>query len=207
MLIVEELFLLLRRDDGRAQNAFVHNQFALTGGLLADLLVGGHIQVDDVRDPKLASPRPDSAGHPALDRALERLRSKSGKRLSQIVFDRRLNPEETVGQALADAGVVRIEHKRMLGLVPARYPVLDPRPERDVRERLRLVIAGGPATPQDAALLALLSALDVASRVLAEEKGELSRRELKDRIEEVAPDHVAAGAVRRALQMLQAATA
>ncbi|MFN2319206.1 MAG: hypothetical protein ABR500_05940 [Dermatophilaceae bacterium] len=38
-----------------------------------------------------------------------------------------------------------IEPKRALGLVPARYPVRDPRPEQALRERLQAVLPGATA--------------------------------------------------------------
>ena len=40
-----------------------------------------------------------------------------------------------------------------LGLVPEKYPVCDPEPERRLRERLRVVLQGGTPTLADASLL------------------------------------------------------
>ncbi len=86
-------------------------------------------------------------GDRVLDPALTRLAEKDGKRLSSLVADGRLNPERSVAQRLAELGVVQVEEGKMLGLKPARYPVINPGPERAVRERIRSVLSGGTAGP------------------------------------------------------------
>ena len=58
--------------------------------------------------------------------------------------------------ALTAAGIVRTAERRVLGLVPAKYPVLDSGPERRVREQLRVALAGASPRTEDAILLAIL---------------------------------------------------
>lgn len=205
MVIVEELFLLLRRDDGRAESATAQNGFGLAAAVVTDLVLAERITLSDDKDPRVGVLSPAATGHPALDAALARLVEKDGKRLSGLVADRRLAVEQQTAEALAAAGVVRIEEKRALGLVPARYPVLDTEPERRVRERLRTVLAGGTPQPADSTLLAVLQGLGIAGKVLAEEKGDLGRRDLKRRIEEVSTDVRAGAAVARAVQAMNTA--
>lgn len=205
MVIVEELFLLLRRDDGRAESATAQNGFGLAAAVVTDLVLAERITLSEDKDPRVGVLSPAPTGHPALDAALARLVEKDGKRLSGLVTDRRLAVEQQTADALAGAGVVRIEEKRALGLVPARYPVLDPEPERRVRERLRTVLAGGTPQPADATLLAVLQGLGIVGKVLAGEKGDLGRRDLKRRIEEVSTDVRAGAAVARAVQAMNTA--
>jgi hypothetical protein len=205
MLIAEELFLLLRRDDGRAENAFAQNAYGLAAALITDLVAAGRITLSDDKDPRVAVVDAGPTGHPALDRALARLAQRDGKKLSSLVTDGKVAAEAELAEALAAAGVVRIEEKRALGLVPAKYPVVDPEPERRVRERLRVVLMGGTPGPQDGTLLAILQGLDVAAKVLDEEKGAMRKRELKARIQEVADDAVAGDAVSKAVAAMNAA--
>ncbi len=205
MVIVEELFLLLRRDDGKAESAISQNGFGLAAAVVTDLVLAERVTLSDDKDPRMSVVSTAPTGHPALDAALARLVEKDGKRLSGLVTDRRLAVEEQVAQALSAAGVIRVEEKRALGLVPARYPVLDPEPERRVRERLRTVLAGGSPQPADATLLAILQGLSLTGRVLAEEKGDLGRRDLKRRIEEVSTDVRAGAAVAKAVQAMNTA--
>lgn len=205
MLTAEQLFLLLRRDDGRAESAFAQDSYALTGAVLADLLAAGHITLSDDKDPRVSVAAPGAVGHPVLEASLERLRAKEGKKLSSLVTDGKLNPQDRVAESLAAAGVITIQPKRALGLVPARYPVLDPWPEQALRERLQAVLAGATPQPSEATLLSLLKGVGVVGKVLKKEKGTLGGRELNRRIDEVAADSVVGKAVAKAIEAMEAA--
>ena len=205
MLIVEELFLLLRRDDGKPESVSAQRGYGLAAAVITDLVLAGRITLSDHKDPRMSVLQPGPVGHPALDAAMDRLQERDGKRLSSLVTDRRLAVEQQVATALAADGVVGVEEKRALGLVPARYPVRDPEPERRVREQLRTVLAGGTPRTEDATLLAILQGLGVATKVLADERGTLGRRELKRRIEEVSTEIPAGEAVAKAVAAMNTA--
>ena len=203
MLIAEELLLLLRRDDGKAENAFAYSGYGLAAAALTDLILAERISVEEeAKDPAVTVVDDSTTGQQVLDAALTRLRELDGKKLSRIVTDGKLKLEEPVARSLADRGVVDIEEKRKWGFVPAKYPVRDPEPERRVRERLQAVLAGGTPTVPDATLLAIIQGLELAPKVLAEEKGGLSRRELKARIEEVTTEATAGLAVGKAVETM-----
>jgi hypothetical protein len=203
MLVAEQLFLLLRRDDGRAEVGSGFEIYGLTGALLTDLVTAGHLTLSDDKDPVVRVTASGPVGHPVLDAALDRLRAKDGRTLSRLVLDTSLSPGESVVRSLVAAEVIGIEPKRMLGLVPARYPVRDPGPERALRERLRAVLAGATPAPNEAALLGLLKGLTIAGRVLKAEKGTLGRRELDHRINEVTADAVVGTVVSRTIEQMQ----
>lgn len=205
MLIVEELFLLMRRDDGKLESMGAQRGYGLTAAVITDLVLAGRITLSDNKDPRMYVLVPGPDGHPALDAAMRRLQERDGKKLSSLVTDRRLDVEEEVAAALAAGGVVDIEQRRALGLVPARYPVRDPEPERRVREQLRTVLAGGTPRTEDATLLAILQGLGVAAKVLADEKGTLGRRDLKRRIEAVSTEAPAGEAVAKAVAAMNTA--
>ena len=205
MLIAEELFLLLRRDDGKPESASAQRDYGLAAAVITDLVLAERVTLSDDKDPRMTVLVPGPPGHPVLDAAMARLEQRDGKKLSSLVTDRKLALEHPVARALADAGVIRIEEKRALGLVPERYPVLEPEPERRVREQLRTVLMGGEPRPQDATLLAILQGLGVAGKVLEAEKGTLGRRDLKRRIEEVSTEVKAGEAVKKAVDAMNAA--
>jgi hypothetical protein len=205
MLIAEELFLLLRRDDGKPESATAQRAYGLAAAVVTDLVVAERVTLSDDKDPRLTVLVPGPVGHPALDAAMARLEQKDGKKLSSLVTDSRVAVERELAAALSAAGVVDVEEKRALGLVPEKYPVRDPEPERRVRERLRVVLQGGTPTPADASLLSILQGLGLAPKVLEEEKGTLGRRDLKKRIEEVSTDVVAGEAVARAVAAMNTA--
>lgn len=205
MLIAEELFLLLRRDDGKPESATAQRGYGLAAAVVTDLVVAERITLSDDKDPRLSVLVPGPVGHPALDAAMARLQQKDGKKLSSLVTDGKVAVEHELAAALRLAGVIDVEEKRALGLVPEKYPVRDPEPERRVRERLRTVLMGGTPTPADASLLSILQGLGIAPKVLASEKGALGRRELKKRIEEVSTDVVAGEAVAKAVAAMNTA--
>jgi hypothetical protein len=205
MLIAEELFLLLRRDDGKPESAMAQRGYGLAAAIITDLVVGERVTLSDDKDPRMTVLVPGPAGHPALDAAMVRLEHKDGKKLSSLVTDGKVAVERELAAALRDAGVIEVEEKRALGLVPEKYPVRDSEPERRVRDRLRTVLLGGTPTPADASLLSILQGLEIAPKVLEEEKGALGRRELKKRIEEVSTDVVAGEAVAKAVTAMNTA--
>lgn len=202
MLIVEELFLLLTKDDGATEGWGTQKGWGLTAAAVADLVLQHKIDLDDGKDPRVTVMSDTPTGNPALDRTLARLGHKQGKKLSALVQDRQANPLDQVGEALVNAGIVDFEGKQLLGLVPARYPTLNPGPEQAVRERLRLVLGGQPATIVDATLLSILQGLGVAKTVLRAEAGGLSGRELKARIAEAAANVPEGAAIKRAIDQL-----
>lgn len=205
MLIAEELFLLLRRDDGKPESATAQRGYGLAAAVVTDLVVAERVTLSDDKDPRMSVLVPGPVGHPALDAAMVRLEQKDGKKLSSLVTDGKVAVERELAAALRLAGVVDVEEKRALGLVPEKYPVRDPEPERRVRERLRTVLMGGTPTLADASLLSILQGLGVAPKVLESEKGVLGRRELKERIEEVSTDVVAGEAVAKAVAAMNTA--
>ena len=205
MLVAEELFLLLRRDDGKPESASAQRGYGLAAAVVTDLVLAERVTLSDDKDPRMTVLVPGPAGHPVLDAAMARLEQRDGKKLSTLVTDRRLALERPVASALADAGVIRVEEKRAMGLVPERYPVLDPEPERRLREQLRLVLHGGTPRTEDATLLSILQGLGVAGKVLEAEKGDLGRRDLTRRIEEVSTEVKAGEAVAKAVAALNSA--
>ena len=205
MLIAEELFLLLRRDDGTPEVWSAQRGCGLAAAVITDLVLAGHVTLSDDKDPRVSVLRPGPAGHPALDAAMARLEACEGKKLSSLVTDRQVAVEQQVAAALTADGIVRTEEKRVLGLVPAKYPVLDPAPERRVREHLRAALVGSTPRTEDATLLAILQALGVAPKVLAKEKGTLGRRDLEQRIKEISAEVEAGDAVSRAVATMNSA--
>lgn len=205
MLICEELFLLLRRDDGKPESAFSQNGYGLAAAAVTDLILAERVALSDDKDPRVRVVNPQPTGHPALDAALARLADKDDRKLSACVVDAKVNPEKQVVQALAAAGVIDVEEKRALGFVPEKYPIRDAAHEQAVRQRLAAVLAGARPTVADATLLAILQGIDLAPRVLEQEKGELGKKELKARIEQVTHDVPAGTAVTKAVQSMNAA--
>jgi Golgi phosphoprotein 3 (GPP34) len=205
MVVVESLFLLMRRDDGRPASDMARRFYGLAAGAITDLVLAGRITLSDDADPRMTVLVPAPVGHPALDKAMARLQKRDGKKLSSLLLDTGLAVEEQVAAALASAGVVDVEEKRAWGLVPARYPVRDPGPERRLRGRLREVVHGGEPRHEEGAVLAILQGLGVVGTVLRDEVAPLDDAAVTERIGQVARDSQTGDAVARAMAAMNSA--
>ena len=212
MLICEDILLLLTRDDGRTEAWVSYRPYALAGGLLSDLALADCLEFE----PKGKNPKvtlkggpvgaPAGAGHggaggeppPAdgpgaiMEFGLRALASRSKPtRVQSVVTAGWFNPQEVVSRSLVAQGIVGLEEKRMLGLRPERYPVLDPQPEARTRARLTDALAGrGPVAPADVMILGILQAIDAVKTVLRAELAQLDLkpREAKKRIAALAEE-------------------
>ncbi len=202
MLITEELLLLLTKPEGKAENWGMYASYGMAAAVVTDLIVAERVTLSQDKDPRVGILSPQPTGNPILDPALARLGEKSGKKLSGLIMDRKLDPTKNVVEALTKAGIIAVEPKRMLGLIPEKRPTLNPMPEQRVRDRLRSVLAGSTPTIADAALLSILQGLDVAHKILQSEAGGLTKRELKQRIKAVSAAMPAGNAVERCVQMM-----
>ncbi|MFN8077760.1 MAG: GPP34 family phosphoprotein [Kineosporiaceae bacterium] len=205
LLICEELFLLLTRDDGAKEGFGTARQLGLAAALLADLAELGAIDVEGPPKRPSVSVRPwDATGEDLLDDAHARLAAKRhGRAISSLIKDTKLVPDDRVGSRLVRAEILRHEPARMLGLVPARWPVLDPSAEAAVRARLLASLHGdGDGSLRDTTLLGALHALRVDRAVL---DVDLSRREFAKRMRAFRDASPFAAAVTKVLQERAAA--
>lgn len=200
-----EIFLLLTNDEGGPASWGTQSGWALSAAAIADLLIEERLVLEDQKDPKVRVVDSTLTGRATLDKVLLRVGEKDGARLSALVQDRKLNPEAEVVEALLDKGIVDVVPSRMLGLIGEKRPTLDPQPEREIRDRLRSILAGGRPSATDATLLAILQGLGVAKKVLAEESNGMSAKDLKRRIEAASKEVAVGAAVKRAIDSLNAA--
>lgn len=205
LTISEKLLLLLTKDDGRTVSSSAAYGYAAAN--IADLALAGRLTLSGDKDPRVNVVDATPTGHPVLDAAVERLADKNGKKFSGLVTDVKVAATPRIVQSLAQIGIIDVEEKKLLGLVPEKHPVHDPAPERALRDQIRLALAGGSAKPKVSTLLSILSGLDVAHKVLADESAGMSKRDLKRRIDEVAvamDTKDTAVAVKRAIDSMNA---
>ena len=63
MLICQEMFLLLTKDNGKQEDWVSNNEAALRATVLTDLLLGGHVELGEKKKVETTPQRPD---HPVL---------------------------------------------------------------------------------------------------------------------------------------------
>ena len=200
MLICEKLFLLLTKDSGSPESRLADAAYGLNGALLVDLLLAGRVALNEDRNPRINIGNPAPTGHPVLDRALQILPAKNGKRFSSLVPWGKLNPTRDIVTSLSAAGIIAVDTGGLLGSFSPRYPTVDPVPEQQLRNHLYAVLRGEQIISEaDGTILSILQGLSVASRVLPRAQTGLSRSALKRRIKEIARANPAGSAVSRAV--------
>jgi len=210
LALQEEILLLALRDREGTFAPCSHLPYALAGALLAELLLAGRIRVDEAdrkRRVQVMDPKP--LGEPLLDEALDRIATARRPATLSAWVDRltrfsRL--KHRVAEGLCRRGVLRLSQKEILLLFKKRiYPEVDSRPERELRDRLRGVVAAEvrDVGERTVTLLSLLKSAQLLELVM-------HRKELKPRrarVESLVAGEPVGKAVAEAVQAAEAATA
>ena len=208
-LLAEDLLLLLLDDSGRLTRT-TDLDTGIGGALLMDLALNGCVEVRKrsatwARAKVAATDVPPPAD-PLLVESLALVRAKHriaqdlvprlGKKRRDVLLDR-----------LRQRGVVTKQEDRVLGLIPRRrWLTLEPAHEDALRRELSdVLVRGGRPEPRTASLVAVLSALDLAHKVIDREG--LSRRAVRKRAKQVGEGDWVAKAVRDAVAAAQGAVA
>jgi hypothetical protein len=210
ILLAEDLLLLLLDDDSGKLTAPTYLDTGIGGALLMELALAGCVELRQgagrgARAKVVAIDAPPSED-PLLVESMAQVRAKErtardlvarlGKKRREVLLDR-----------LRQRGVL-IEHAdRVLGLIPRhRWPTVDSTHENAVRREIGdLLVRGGRAEPRTVALVALLSALDLAHKVL--ELQGLSGRDVRKHAKQVEDGDWVAEAVRDSIAATQGAVA
>ncbi|EWS80437.1 hypothetical protein BF93_03445 [Brachybacterium phenoliresistens] len=199
--IARALFLLLTSDAGRSELS-VGRREPLVAGAVTDLVLLRRVELEDGKDPRVRVVDATPVGDPALDHVLVGLGELEGKRLSALVGHRRLDPTDLLAEQLVAEGV--LEERR--GLFGVRVVPVDGHQEEALRAHLAAAVGGEvEPTAGDAAVLGVLRALDVAHRLLRDHLPGVTRRQLRDRIDEISQGVPTLDAVRRSYDAMQAA--
>jgi hypothetical protein len=207
-LIAEDLLLLLLDDASGKLTNTTFLDAGLGGALLVELALGGQVEV--VKGSGLwarAKVRPTAAPaptHPVLADALALVaeRERTAQDLVGRLGRRRREP---LLEGLEAAGILARQDDRVMGLFPRRrWPTREGAHEADLRRRLGdALVRGAAPDPRTAALIAVLSAMELAHKVV--DPDGLPRRQLKARAKEISDGDWAAKAVKDAITATQAA--
>jgi len=207
-LIAEDLLLLLVEDESGKLTNTTYLDIGIGGGLLVELALGGHVEVVKgqgmwarAKVHLTGAPQPDD---PVLVEALGVIAEKE-RTAEDLVSRLGKKRREPLLARLERDGILRREQGKVLGLFPTtRWPAVDSGHEAEVRRQLADALVHG-IRPVDrvAALVALLSSLDLAHKVV--DRGGLPARDVKKRAKEIADGDWAAKAVRDAVNAAQAA--
>lgn len=206
-LIAEDLLLLLLDDEKGTLAASDKVQPLLGGALLLELALDGRVEVSEkssrwstAKVAAIGTP----PGEPVLDAAWARVAEKP-RTAQDLVTRLGKGTKDALLDRLAARGLVERHDGRLLGLFPhTTWPARDARHEESVRALLQgALVQGLTPDPRTSALIALLSAIDHAHKVV--DLGDVPAREAKRRAKEVSEGAWAATAVKDAVVAAQAA--
>lgn len=176
MLTFAEELLLLALDDkkGVIKPLPCHSmRFALAGALLMELAFADRIDTDP-DTLKVVNTNP--TGDPLLDETLERLQKADSQKnteywLNELSWNTRDLQERTLKQ-LVDKGVLKVEDRKVLWVFASRrYPLINDREVREVRDRLReLILKRDLPDPRDAVLISLVLACSLFDEIFTGEE-------------------------------------
>ena len=207
LLLHEEVMLLALRDREGTLEYGAGYRHALAGAIIAELLLGRRIALEDERKKIVNLVSSEPFGDEVLDECLEKIASAKRRARLQNWFCRfaqmsRLH--HRVAGSLCARGILRANDDTVLLIFKRKvYPELDPLPERKLITRLRNAIFGESRTldPRTAVLISLADSTRLLPIVF--DKKELKAR--KQRIKQITEGELIGKAAREAIKAAQAA--
>ena len=207
-LISEDLLLLLLDDDKGTLTGSAYPQTALGGAVLIELALAGAVSVEEKngvwRSTKVRATPGLTLDDDVLQTAYDVVAEKP-RGAQELVTRLGKGLPERLGDRLVARGILERRESRTLGLFPrTRWPAADSQHEDEVRRQLaRVLVQGAVPDQRTGALIALLSALGKAPKVVDHEG--LPAKEVTRRAKELAEGAWAAKAVRDAINASTAA--
>ena len=208
LFLHEEIMLLALCDEEGTVVGGTHYSFALGGAILAELLLQERVKVDDSRRKKLLTVRSAKPiGEPLLDECLEKVRSAKRRASLQTWVGRFAGIKQLrhrVALALCERGILRADEDTVLLIFKRKvYPEVDPKPERELIERLRQAVF--TYTNELDSHTVVLAALANGSGILKVVFDKKKLKARKKRLEQLTKGNVAGKATKEAIEAMQAA--
>ena len=204
----EEIMLLALRDKKGTVASGVWINLAVGGAVLAELMLAKRIEAEEVKKRKFAKVvDPTPTGEPVIDECLAKVvASKRRDQLQTWVskFGNLKNLKHRVAGELARRWILKADEDKILGIFTRKiYPEIDPRPERELIERLRAAIFGESREIEARTVVLLSLAHSTGILRLVFDKKQLKTR--KVRIEQIVNGELTGKATGEAIQAVQAA--
>lgn len=211
LFLYEELMLLALKDEkGTLEADGTRFVYTMGAAFLSELLLQGRIRLEAVKKKKMVElAKSGVIGDPLLDECLERIRdAKRRADLNTWVtrFGGLKKMNARVAQQLCRRGILRADEDKVL-LVFSRkiYPEVDPRPEKEVVERLRDAIFSD--TSDVDVRTAVLVSLAEKAGLLKNAFGKDALKDRKARLEHISEGNVVSSAAKEVIESVQTAMA
>ena len=209
-LIAEDLLLLLLDDDSGKLTGTAYPQTALGGALLIELALTGAVEVEEKvkvwRSTKVHPVAGRAPEDPVLRAGYDTVGAKT-RGAQELVERLGKGVQDQLAGRLVERGVLQRVDGRTLGVFPRkRWPIIDPTRKQEVRRNLiAALVQGVEPDERTAALVALLSSIDKAHKMVDHEG--LPSKVVRKRAKEIAEGAWAAKAVKDAISAATAAVA
>ena len=207
-LIAEDLLLLLLDDDsGKPLADSTKLPRVLAGALVIELASSGSLRItgpgEQVKKDHAAIAGPAPAD-PLLRRVFDLVATASRPMKPQKVIEKsQKNLSKELVARLVAQGFVTENKDKVWGLFPTTtWPARDTSHEKVLRDSLRSALVDGTTpSPHTAALISLISAVDLTHKVIVD----VDKKQLKQRAKQIAEGEWAGAAVRKAVSDVNAA--
>ena len=207
LFLHEEIMLLALHDEKGTVLSCVY-PFAIGGAILAELMFGGRLGVDEQRKKKYVELRSDKPlGDSVIDECLAKV--AAAKRRATVEtwvtrFSGVKNLKHRVAQQLCRRGILQADEDKVLWIFTRKiYPEINPGPERKLIDRMRTAIFtdASDIDPHTIVLISLARAADLLRLVF--DRKDLKER--KARIEQLTRGEITGKAAKDAIHAMQVA--
>ncbi len=207
LFLYEEILLLALRDKEGTVEAGSMYPYAVSGGILAELLLQRKIRVEDSKKKKVEVIDRKPLGDPILDECLDKIQTaKRPKGLQHwgSHFAQLKKLKHRVAEQLCERGILKSDEGKVLFIFTRQiYPEIDPKPEREIVDRLKKAIFTytKEIEPRTVVLLSLANGADLLRMVFDKKK----LKAKKERINKIINGEVMGKAAKEVIDAVQAA--
>jgi Golgi phosphoprotein 3 len=208
LFLYEEIMLLaLKDEEGTIASGTMYN-YAVGGAVIAELLLGQSITVDQSKRKKLVTVvNPELLNDSLIDEWLMKMSSAKRRKALQDWVSRIANTKDLkhrIAIQLCQRGILKMDEKTILLLFTQRiYPEINPEPEQEIINRLHNIIFTD-TDDIDARTVVLLS-LAKSANILPVIFGKKEIKQRKKRIEQIVNGDIAGKATKEAIEAMEAA--
>ncbi len=206
-LLSEDLLLLLLDDDSGVLKGTSYPQAALGGAVLMELALSEAVTVAEKSSVWSSSKVTVTSSVPAdpVLRAAYDVVAEKPRSAQDLVTRLGKGLQDTLAERLVQRGILERRDQKILGLFPRKtWPTVDAGHEQEVRRALTAsLVQGLDPDPRTGALIAMLSAIDRAHKVVDHDG--MSARDVRKRAKEISEGAWAAKAVRDSIAAATAA--
>lgn len=208
LFLHEELMLLALRDKKGTVEFGTNYSHAIGAAILAELLLDQRISIEVVKRSKLVNVTSGKPlGDPLIDECLDSIkhakrRAKLETWVARFAGIRRL--KNRVAETLCRRRILREDEDKVLLIFSRKiYPEINPKPERELIERLRKAIFTDTRSvePRTVVLLSLANSGSLLKTAFDKKK----LRQRKKRIDQIVNGEITGKAAQDAIQAMQAA--